>query len=158
MTILKRLKMKLKSLTIRNYRSFSDETTIQFPNINKPIAIVGHNNAGKSNVIDAILMVLGKKSIYGNNLSKNDFYNHNINEHIVVTAKIDDDECLLQADAFNKTYTIDHIKLVITSDNGYYNTNHILCGDDGKQLRLPQSIPTSKKNRVYTRRKTSFYK
>lgn len=54
--------MRINRLTIQNYRSFADEVAIEFPNIAKPIAIIGHNNAGKSNLIDALLMVMGKKT------------------------------------------------------------------------------------------------
>ena len=62
--------MRINQITIQNHRSFADEAVIDFPNIAKPIAIIGHNNAGKSNLIDALLMVMGKKSVYGNNFLK----------------------------------------------------------------------------------------
>ena len=141
--------MRINQLTIQNYRSFADEAVIDFPNIAKPIAIIGHNNAGKSNLIDALLMVMGKKSVYGNNFSKNDFFNHNINDDIVINAKITDDDCLIQADAFNKTQNIDSIRLTISSEEGFCDSNHILCDNNGKQIRLSQSIPQSKKNNYF---------
>lgn len=118
--------MRINQLIIQNYRSFADEAVIAFPSIAKPIAIIGHNNAGKSNLIDALLMVMGKKSVYGNNFSKNDFFNHNINDDIVINAKITDDDCLIQADAFNKTQNIDSIRLTISSEEGFCDSNHIL--------------------------------
>lgn len=148
--------MRINRLTIQNYRSFADEVAIEFPNIAKPIAIIGHNNAGKSNLIDALLMAMGKKSVYGNNFSKNDFFNHNINEDIIIRAKITDDDCLIQADAFNKTQTIDSIKLIISCEDGFCDSNHILCDNNGKQIRLSQSIPQSKKNDYSDEEKKAF--
>ena len=51
--------IKIKSLKIRNYRSFGNEEQIfDFkPASKKPIAIVGYNNAGKTNLMNAILLV-----------------------------------------------------------------------------------------------------
>lgn len=43
--------MKLKSIKIKNFRGFSDETTINFENLT---AFIGKNDAGKSTVLEAL--------------------------------------------------------------------------------------------------------
>ena len=51
--------MRLRSLTIKGFKSFADETVLHFNE--DVIGIVGPNGAGKSNVVDAIRWVLGEQ-------------------------------------------------------------------------------------------------
>lgn len=51
--------MRLKSLSIKGFKSFADDTIINF-NENL-IGIVGPNGSGKSNIVDAIRWVLGEQ-------------------------------------------------------------------------------------------------
>jgi chromosome segregation protein len=49
----------LKSVTLKGFKSFSQPTTIQLePGIT---CLVGPNNSGKSNVVDALAWVLGEQ-------------------------------------------------------------------------------------------------
>ena len=51
--------MQLKEINIQNYRSIKD-ITIKFPD-GKPVILFGENNAGKSNILSALDVFLGKK-------------------------------------------------------------------------------------------------
>lgn len=53
--------IRLESIEIENFRSFKEKTRIEFPesNYNKPISIIGYNNSGKTNLMNAILYGVG---------------------------------------------------------------------------------------------------
>jgi len=52
--------MRLKTLEMKGFKSFADQTVIHFSE--DVIGIVGPNGSGKSNVVDAIRWVLGEQS------------------------------------------------------------------------------------------------
>ena len=52
--------MRLSSLKLAGFKSFSESTTLHFKDSRS--AIVGPNGCGKSNVIDAIRWVMGESS------------------------------------------------------------------------------------------------
>src|SRR5439155_16284534 len=54
------VRVHLRSITLRGFKSFADRTTLQLePGL---VAIVGPNGAGKSNLIDALVWSLGTLS------------------------------------------------------------------------------------------------
>lgn len=70
-------KIRLKSVKVKNYRSFGEEQAFLFPNedFKKPVAIVGYNNCGKTNLMNSILIGLGQKYTSKESISINDFHN-----------------------------------------------------------------------------------
>lgn len=53
--------MRLKTLEINGFKSFSHKTVLEFPD--SIVAVVGPNGSGKSNVVEAIRFVLGEQSM-----------------------------------------------------------------------------------------------
>jgi putative ATP-dependent endonuclease of OLD family len=51
---------RIETLHVRNYRSIGNTVSIDFPE-NQPLVLVGENNAGKSNIIQALDLVLGSR-------------------------------------------------------------------------------------------------
>jgi putative ATP-dependent endonuclease of the OLD family len=91
--------IKIKSLKIRNYRSFGNkEQVFDFdPKLGeneskKPIAIVGYNNAGKINLMNAILYGIGHKYISEKTFERNDLFNLEYQNQIEINSEIDGSE------------------------------------------------------------------
>lgn len=51
---------RVRSVEIEGFRSIGDPVSIRFP-VGKPLVIVGENNAGKSNIVTALGLVLGER-------------------------------------------------------------------------------------------------
>lgn len=86
--------IRINSIKVKNYRSFGQEQEFVFPNddYNKPIAIVGYNNAGKTNLMNCILYGVGNKYIQTNTFTKNDLHNLDNNNHIKITIDLEGSE------------------------------------------------------------------
>ena len=77
--------MRVTQLGIKNYRSFDKEG--QIIKLNKPCMIlVGKNNAGKSNLLNAIDILLGSRNTSFIKFEKDDF--HDTNHPIEISATI----------------------------------------------------------------------
>lgn len=82
--------IKIKSLKIKNYRSFWEEQIFNFPeNYNKPIAIIGYNNAGKTNLMNTILYWVWEKYVREDCFEKSDLHNLNYNNPINIKISLD---------------------------------------------------------------------
>jgi putative ATP-dependent endonuclease of OLD family len=55
----------LDKIRVKNYRSFGSDQVIDFPDrsYGKPVSIIGYNNAGKTNLLNAILYGIGEKFV-----------------------------------------------------------------------------------------------
>lgn len=83
--------IRIKGITIENYRSFGEKKTIVFPteDYKKPIAIVGYNNAGKTNLLNAILYGITERYVNKNTFSRDDFHNRDFNNIPIIFTGID---------------------------------------------------------------------
>ncbi|UXO88684.1 MULTISPECIES: ATP-dependent nuclease [Bacillus] len=72
--------IRINGIQVKNYRSFGKEETIVFPKKDnkKPIAIVGYNNAGKTNLLNAILYGITERYINKNTFTRDDFHNRDL--------------------------------------------------------------------------------
>jgi len=74
-------RIRINSVSLKNYRSFGNtEQEFIFPaeGYNKPVAIVGYNNSGKTNLMNAILYGLQFNFVSKDSFSINDFHNKDI--------------------------------------------------------------------------------
>ena len=55
--------IRIKSLEIKNYRSFRELQRFEFTERKVPVAIVGYNNAGKTNLMNCIAHALQIKYV-----------------------------------------------------------------------------------------------
>lgn len=72
--------IRINSISVKNYRSFGERQDFVFPDTEyeKPIAIVGYNNSGKTNLMHAIKFGL-YESVREDTFNLNDFHNCNWN-------------------------------------------------------------------------------
>lgn len=85
-------KLRINEIQIGNYRSFGKEIqTVTFPNENfkKPVAIVGYNNAGKTNLLNAILIGLTEKYVGKETFCIDDFHNRDLTNKVFINATLD---------------------------------------------------------------------
>lgn len=90
--------MKITELTIKNYRSFDPAgQTIKFSSVH--CALVGKNNAGKSNIFSALNLVLGAKNPAYIKFEEDDYFDINspIEIKVVISDITEDDKNILFA-------------------------------------------------------------
>ena len=99
--------INVKMIAVENYRSFGERQVFQLPsvNYNKPIAIIGYNNTGKSNLLNAIKYGL-YESVREESFTINDFHNVDWNNapnfKLKFTADIGDQHLTLGNDFINE--------------------------------------------------------
>ncbi|TXD49619.1 ATP-dependent nuclease [Polaribacter sp. IC073] len=80
-------KIRINGISIANYRSFNERQDFVFPNAEykKPVSIVGYNNSGKTNLMNAILYALQVNFVSKDTFTINDFHNRLIeNEPLII--------------------------------------------------------------------------
>ena len=84
-------KIRIAKLRIKNYRSFKESQTFDFPDENylKPISIVGYNNSGKTNMMNAILYGIGEKYLTAKTFELLDLHNLDTENHIEIKTRIE---------------------------------------------------------------------
>jgi putative ATP-dependent endonuclease of OLD family len=88
---------RLSSLSITNYRSIGPRLEIQFPD-RAPLILLGENNAGKSNIIGALQLLLGPFWPSHHEPDDNDFHRRETGRSIEIMGRFDD------ADLFGHRY------------------------------------------------------
>ena len=78
--------MKIKEITIDGYRSISKPLTLSLGNIN---ALIGPNNSGKSNILNAIASVLGRDWVTVNNFNERDVFRNEPDRDITISVEFD---------------------------------------------------------------------
>jgi putative ATP-dependent endonuclease of the OLD family len=139
--------MRITQLRITNYRSF-DETGINlaFPDAPSPVAIIGPNNAGKTNLLSALLLVTAARSTYPTAFSEEDFHGRNISAGFHIQARIAPP--LRSANAYNRVTEMPLVDLVVRDRGGGIETSHYCLDAEGKQVFNPRTLKRSKTSQL----------
>lgn len=83
--------IRINSLELENFRSFKDNSVIKFPeqDYKKPVSIIGYNNAGKTNLMNAILYGIGYKYVNEDTFELKDIYNLDRGSKLLIKSNID---------------------------------------------------------------------
>lgn len=119
-------KIRINGISIANYRSFKERQDFVFPNADykKPISIVGYNNSGKTNLMNAILYALQVNFVSKDTFTINDFHNRNIDNVPSIT---------LGATSSTEI-KFDGVKLANLT--GYHRLKFYIDGDDIEGSRI----------------------
>ncbi|MDQ0878287.1 putative ATP-dependent endonuclease of OLD family [Paenibacillus sp. V4I3] len=82
--------IRIEGIKVQNYRSFGQEVTVSFPNSDykKPVAIVGYNNAGKTNFLNSILYGITEKYVTKDTFTINDFHKRSYSNIPKIVTKV----------------------------------------------------------------------
>ncbi|WP_091015116.1 MULTISPECIES: ATP-dependent nuclease [Paenibacillus] len=83
--------IRIEGIKIKNYRSFGEqEVTVNFPkeDYKKPVAIVGYNNAGKTNFLNSILYGITERYVTKDSFTINDFHNRRYDNIPAIATKL----------------------------------------------------------------------
>src|SRR5690606_23144019 len=83
--------IRLQKIKVKNYRSFGEEQTFDFPEngYNKPISIIGYNNSGKTNLMNAIMYGIGENFVSAKTFEKTDLHNLNVENQLEIKTRIE---------------------------------------------------------------------
>lgn len=84
---------RITALRVRGYRSIGEPIEIRFP-YGQPVVLVGENNAGKSNIIRALELVLGPFWPGNRDPEDHEFFNRDRNGEIEIIVRFDPDDRL----------------------------------------------------------------
>ncbi len=79
--------MKIKRIRIEGYRSVNDAIELELGNVN---ALIGSNNVGKTNILNAIWSVLGKDWVTVNSFAENDLYQNDQEKDIDIEVEFEE--------------------------------------------------------------------
>lgn len=112
-------KIRLQKLAVANYRSFGERQVFIFPDSNylKPISIIGYNNSGKTNLMNAILYGIGEKFVNANTFEKSDLHKLNFNNQIEIKTRIEASDYGFNYKGEPQSIGGDHTIVTVLDDN-----------------------------------------
>lgn len=131
--------MRIKKVIIKNYRSFADSGgEFNFEsNLKVPFSIVGPNNSGKTNFINAIRHATWLSDSYPNNFDLNDFHNRDLSKEIVVELEFED-PLKSFGGPFRTFKEMPIIKFKVKQEEGVIDVSDNFCAVDGNPVYVSQ--------------------
>ncbi len=135
----------IQSVRIKNFKNFKDITIDGFTKLN---IITGENNAGKSNLLEALYCLVGKSMHPCTNILE--IYD-NIRKEPLTTES--------QNSMFYNLNTSEKIQITMTSDNNQTLDLQIeLITNENQEVRESQIIPTAEQVQAFSQLKFIFKK
>src|SRR5690349_2893913 len=82
---------RVLGLRIENFRSTGEHVVVRFP-VNKPVVLLGQNNAGKSNIIKALDLILGQTWPGSHEPDDHEFFDRDRNRVIRIDVRFSPDD------------------------------------------------------------------
>lgn len=82
---------RVLTLRVQNYRSIGAAIEVNFP-ANKPLVLLGQNNAGKSNIIKALDLILGQSWAGSHDPEDHECFNRDRNNPIQIDVEFTEEE------------------------------------------------------------------
>jgi len=121
---------KLKSITIKNYRSIGEKpVTITFPE-NQPVILIGENNSGKTNIIRAIDIMFGEWHPKYREFEDHDYFGRQVDSDKKITIETEVSGFLNKLGRY-EGYTCSGFKL--EAKKGKQNHFVAIQSEDGKE-------------------------
>lgn len=142
--------IRIKSISVENYRSFGKRQTIHFPDQNhkKPIAIVGYNNSGKTNFLNAILYGIKEKNVNKDTFTINDFHNRDYNNKPFIETEIES-SIEVKGDGNPAELKGFHLLSISVVDNEIENAKIRSFRDKEKRIKNPDASGAAKYFRIF---------
>jgi putative ATP-dependent endonuclease of the OLD family len=134
--------MRFDRMELTNFRSFSaKKTVVEFPGDENLLALVGANNAGKSNLLDAMRLVLGGARRFSPDPA--DFYQLDLSQELRIDLYLR--EPLKQENVYRKTDEVHGFFFRVWraergGERGQLKTEHYCLGADGKTYVPPAAV------------------
>lgn len=134
--------MRFDRMELTNFRSFgADKTVVEFPDDENLLALVGANNAGKSNLLDALRLVLGRLRRFAPDPA--DFHQFDLSEELRIDLYLR--EPLKRENVYRKTDEVHGFFFRVWradrgSQRGQLKTEHYCYGADGKTYVPPAAV------------------
>lgn len=150
---------RLEKITIEGYRSIQHPVEIRFPR-DMPVALIGENNSGKSNIVRAIDLLFGQFHPKYKDLDDHDFFGRNPENEIIIDANVSgfvgrlgrQGEFSCTGFKFNARKGIDNGFVAIQDDG---NENHYVS--NALRQELSSIIVDAEQNLTYQLSYTSKY-
>ena len=142
--------MLFSRIEIKNFRSIADPGVgIDFDDVCNSCVLVGANNTGKTNILDALALVLGVRNsqFYNYRISQSDFYNQDTSKTLSI--KLTLRKPLPYKDVYQQSCTIDGFLYVakehkVGDNKGEIKTDHYCFGTDSKGKAQTPLLDSSK--------------